>query len=86
MYQVGNESYASAGSPEEIRAGHGLILFQSSRLLNSLSIFSDAFDNGADAYPAKYRHYGVHTHSHVIDIISHIEPKIIKVNLRDVSI
>ena len=79
MYQTGNESYASF-DPNEERIGRGLILFEKSRLLDSLNKWSIAFDDGDYAFPGKFRHYGVYTLSHIIDIISHVEPTIERVN------
>lgn len=83
MYQTRNESYASY-DPNEIRIGKGLILFEKSRLLDSVSRLSNVFDDDNDAYPAKFRHYGIYTQNHVVDIISHIEPSIQKVKPEDI--
>jgi len=83
MYQMRNESYA-AFDPDEIRIGKGLLLFEKSRLLGCFNGFSDAYDDGNDVYPAKFKHYGVYTHNHVIDIISHVEPTIEKVNPKNI--
>ena len=83
MYQTGNESYASF-DPDEIQIGNGLILFEKSRFLDFLNRFSDTYDDGNDAYPAKFRHYGIYTYNHVVDIISHVEPTIEKVNPEDI--
>ena len=84
VYQTGNESYA-AFDPNEIRTGDGLVLFEKSRLLNSLNTFSNAFDDGDHAFPAKFRHYGVYTLNHVVDIISHVKPTIEKATTKDIA-
>lgn len=79
-YQMRNESYCSY-DPDENRVGHGLLLFSKSKFLDYLSKATDAFDDGKEAYPAKFKHYGVYTLNHIIDIISHREPIIEKINL-----
>ena len=81
MYQVRNESYCSF-DPDEQRIGKGLIKLEKSKLLEYLGKATDVFDDGTYAYPAKYKHYGVYTANHVIDIISHCEPRIEIITLR----
>ena len=84
MYQTGNESYASF-DPNEIRTGDGLVLFEKSRFLDSLNKYSNAFDNENGAFPDKFRHYGVYTLNHVVDIISHVKPTVEKVKSTDIA-
>lgn len=76
MYQVRNESY-SDWDPEEIRHGRYLILFGKSKLLSYLGEFTIAqrFDDGS-CYPGQWKHYGIYTQSHIIDVIAHEEPEI----------
>ena len=76
VYQTRNESYASYDA-EEIRSGTYLITFEKSKLLESLSTITDAFrsDDGT-CYPGDWKHYGIYTQNHVIDVISHCPPVI----------
>lgn len=78
IYQVRNESYCSY-DPSEIRVGKYLIIFEKSNLLDFLSISTNAhqFDDGY-FFPYQWRHYGVYTQNHVIDIVSHAEPQVYK--------
>ena len=74
VYQNRNESWATY-FPEEIRCGTFLITFEKSRLLDSLCEITDVIqsDNGT-WYPGMWKHYGVYTQNHVIDVISHCPP------------
>lgn len=76
LYQTRNESFTSY-DPEEVRHGNFLITFESSRLLDSIPLFSDAFcsDDGT-CYPGPWKHYGIYTQNHIIDVISHCPPSV----------
>lgn len=76
VYQTRNESFCSFDR-EEIRKGNHLILFEKSKLLDSLKRITDArqFKDGS-YYPGKWIHYGIYTQNHVIDVIAHKEPVI----------
>ena len=76
MYQTRNESYCS-WDDYEIRKGNFLILFERSRLLDQLQNITDCqvLDDGS-YYPAKWKHYGIVSQNHIIDIISQQEPVI----------
>ena len=52
-----------------------LITFEKSRLLDSLCEITDVIqsDNGT-WYPGMWKHYGVYTQNHVIDVVSHCPP------------
>lgn len=67
------------GTPiwSEIHIGKHLIVFEKSKLLNYLSILTDAqrCDNG-EFFPYQWQHYGVYTQKHIIDVVSHIEPQV----------
>lgn len=80
IYQVRNESYCSY-DPSEIRIGKYLIEFEKSKLLDYLSIstYAQQLDNG-EFFPYQWKHYGVYTQNHIIDIISHINPQIYMIN------
>jgi hypothetical protein len=81
-YQIRNESFCSY-NPEEKRVGNTLILFTQSTFLDYLTKSTDVVYTGEEnSYPpGKFKHYGVYTQDHVIDIISHCEPIITKINL-----
>lgn len=74
VYQNRNESWATY-FPEEIRCGTFLITFEKSRLLDSLCEITDVIrsDNGT-WYPGMWKHYGIYTQNHVIDVVSHCPP------------
>lgn len=78
LYQTRNDSFTSY-APDEVRSGKSLIIFESSRLLDSLPLFSDAFrlDNGS-WYPGPWKHYGIYTQNHVIDVVSHCPPIVMR--------
>lgn len=78
IYQVRNESFCSFDT-EEIRIGKYLIVFEASKLLDYLSVSTDAyqFDDGT-FYPGRWKHYGVYTQNHVIDIVSQVEPIVLR--------
>lgn len=78
IYQVRNESYCSFDK-DEIRHGKYLIIFEKSKLLDYLSISTDAQQlSDGTYYPDSWKHYGIYTQNHIIDVISHDEPKIYK--------
>lgn len=76
-YQVRNESFCSFDT-EEIRKGKFIITFEKSKLLEHLPKITDVqkFKDGS-YYPAEWKHYGIYTQNHVIDIISHCPPQIV---------
>ena len=78
IYQVRNESFCSY-DPEEIRSGKFLIVFEKSKLLDYLTVSTDAcrLDDGS-FYPAEWKHYGIYTQNHVIDVVSQCEPKVLR--------
>lgn len=75
IYQVRNESYSSYDETQ-VRVGSYLVQFQKSRFLDYLPIATDAcrLEDGS-CYPAPWKHYGICTQNHVVDIIAHGEPK-----------
>lgn len=79
LYQIRNESFCSF-DPDEIGVGKYLLRFERSKLLSSVSAFTDAqqLEDGS-FYPGKWAHYRINTQCHVIDIIAH-EPPIISVS------
>lgn len=77
MYQVRNESFCSRDS-YEICKGKYLLIFERSRLLDQLQMITDCqFDNGS-YYPGKWKHYGIYTQNHIIDVVSQYEPVVIE--------
>ncbi len=76
LYQIPNESFCSFDR-EEVRSGKYLIVFEKSKLLDSLEQMTDArqFEDGT-YYPGKWAHYGIYTQNHVIDVIAYREPVI----------
>ncbi|WP_143330605.1 hypothetical protein [Cloacibacillus sp. An23] len=78
IYQVRRESFCSY-DPEEIRSGKFLIVFEKSKLLDYLTVSTDAcrLDDGS-FYPAEWKHYGIYTQNHVIDVVSQCEPKVLR--------
>lgn len=76
IYQIRNESFCSY-DPEEIRHGKYLIIFKKSKLLSHLSIVTDAqqLEDGS-YYPGKWKHYGIYTQNHIIDVIAQDAPVI----------
>ena len=76
MYQVRNESYSS-WDDYEIRRGKFLICFERSRLLDHLKDITDCQQlQDGTYYPGAWRHYGVYTENHIIDVITCNEPVI----------
>lgn len=76
MYQVRNESFCSYDS-NEICSGKFLIVFEKSKLLDYLTVSTDACQLADGTfYPGSWKHYGVYTQSHIIDVVSLADPKI----------
>ena len=76
IYQIRNESFCSS-DPCEVRQGRYLILFEESGLLSLLPVITDAQQlSDGTYYPGKWKHYGVYTQRHIIDIVSHKAPQI----------
>lgn len=76
--QVRNESFCSY-DPGEIRSGKFLIVFEKSKLLDYLTLSTDVCRLADGSfYPAKWAHYGIYTQSRVIDVVSHREPKLLR--------
>lgn len=74
IYQIRNESFCSY-DPEEICYGKHLVIFEKSKLLSHLSVATDARQlDGGSFYPGEWKHYGIYTQDHIIDIISHCPP------------
>lgn len=77
IYQVRNESY---GSFDESAEGTGtyLIRFEKSSFLDYLSVATDAcrLEDGS-FYPAPWKHYGICTQNHIVDVIAQEEPKVL---------
>lgn len=78
MYQVRNESFCSYDS-EEICSGKFMIVFEKSKLLDYLMVSTDAcqLDDGT-FYPGEWKHYGIYTQSHIIDVIALDEPRVVR--------
>ncbi|MBW3095493.1 hypothetical protein KIH75_09170 [Bifidobacterium sp. 64T4] len=76
IYQVRNESYCVYDSSES-RTGKYLAVFEKSALLDDLSVSTSAqrWDDGT-CFPYRWKHYGVYTQNHVIDIVSHDNPQV----------
>lgn len=76
IYQIRNESFCSY-DPEEMSYGKHLMIFEKSKLLSYLSAVTDAqqFDGGS-FYPGEWKHYGIYTQDHIIDVISHCPPDV----------
>ena len=74
IYQVRNESYCSYDE-SEIRKGRRLIIFEKSKLLG---YFGSVTDCGL--YPDEWKHYGVYTEDHIIDVITCEKPIIKRVS------
>ena len=76
IYQVRNESFCSF-DPDEFRVGKFLIVFEKSKLLEDLTSVTDVckFEDGT-YYPGKWKHYGIYTQNHIIDVVSHIPPAV----------
>lgn len=74
VYQIRNESFCSY-DPEEICCGKHLKIFEKSKLLSHLSVVADAGQlDGGSFYPGEWKHYGIYTQDHIIDVVSHCSP------------
>lgn len=76
IYQVRNESYSSFDDSEK-QTGTYLLQFEKSRFLNYLSIstYAQQLKDGS-FYPAPWKHYGIYTQNHIVDVIAQEEPKV----------
>ncbi|MBQ8934911.1 MAG: hypothetical protein IJ049_00695 [Oscillospiraceae bacterium] len=80
LHQTRNESYTS-WDDYEVSKGKYFLLFEKSRLLDSVSQLVDV--GIVDAYyPNGYKHYGIYCQNHVIDIIATREPMIEKLRMQ----
>ena len=80
-YLMRNESYCSL-DPYEVREGTHFMIYTKSRLLDSLPILTDCQTlSDGTLYPYPWKHYGIITNNHVIDVISGDEPMITKINI-----
>ena len=77
LYQVRNESYCSYDEREE-RTGKYLVQYQKSHLLDYLLIATDAcrLEDGS-CYPGAWKHYGICTQNHIVDVIAQAEPDVL---------
>ena len=81
LYQTRNESYCSY-DPQEVRRGRYFLIFEHSRLLDTLPLLTDCqMTQSGDAYPGRWTHYGIYCQNHIIDIISHTAPVIRNIGL-----
>ncbi len=76
IYQVRNESYVSYDDTEK-RLGNYLVQFENSHFLDYVFTAIDAcrLKNGS-FYPAPWKHYGICTQNHIVDVIAYGEPKV----------
>lgn len=77
IYQIRNESYGSYDGSAKC-TGTYLMQFETSRFLNYLPVATDAcqLEDGS-FYPAPWKHYGICTQNHSVDVISQEEPKVL---------
>ena len=81
LYQVRNESFCSKDD-YDIQQGKFFIVFDKSRLLDMLHTITDCqIAVNGDSYPGNWKHYGIYCQNHIIDIISHNEPVIKKLDI-----
>lgn len=73
LYQVRDESW-SAWDPRGVWEGKYLRIFSESGLLQRIETETTVCRDGDSYLPGKWRHYGIYTQNHVVDVISHIEP------------
>lgn len=82
LHQTRNESYCSIDE-YEIQKGKYFIIFEKSRLLDTLPAITDCQTcSDGSVYPGRWSHYGIYCQDHIIDIISHNEPTIRKLTAR----
>lgn len=81
-YQVRNESFCS-WDDYEVRHGKYFIVFERSRYLEQLQNITNCcqFEDGS-YYPGEWKHFGIYAQNHVIDVISHGNPEIKRINGR----
>lgn len=78
IYQVRNESFCSF-DPEEVWSGRYLVVFEQSKFLDALPVFTDAQElEDGTCYPGPWKHYGIYTQNQVIDVIAQVEPTILE--------
>jgi len=73
IYAVSNESFAAAEA-SAIYSGRCLRVYTKSRFLD----YRNAATIASPEYPAPMQHIGLLTESHVIDVISTIDPQILR--------
>ncbi len=73
LYQVRNESW-SAYNEREVWSGNYLRIFSKSNLLDRVEDDTIACHDGNSYFPGEWRHYGIYTQNHIVDVISHEEP------------
>lgn len=76
LYQVRNESFCLPDRAE-VRHGRYLAVCEKSRLLDMLPAVADVHRNEDGSwYPGPWTHYLILTQNQIIDVISHVEPRI----------
>lgn len=76
LYQIRNESFCSLDNYEE-KIGTHFVIYTKSRLLDYLNQVTDCQVLPCGTYyPGKWKHYGIITNNHILDIISDSEPVI----------
>ncbi len=79
LHLTRNESYTSFDS-REIRKGRYFIIYDESKLLDTLPLITDCqICSDGSAYPGEWKHYGILCQNHIIDIISHNEPTVMRI-------
>lgn len=73
LHQTRNESFCT-WDKYEIREGNTFLIFEKSRLLDSLVYMVDI--PIVNSRKKEYKHYGIYCLDHIIDIIAFNEPKI----------
>ncbi|MBE6753918.1 MAG: hypothetical protein E7559_06165 [Ruminococcaceae bacterium] len=79
LYLTRNESYTSIDA-REIRKGRYFTVFEKSTLLDILPQITDCqICADGSAYPGEWKHYGIITQYHIVDVVSCNEPVIRKI-------
>ena len=74
LYEVRSDSYA-AWDGAEIRHGRWLCTLEKSALLEDVEKTTNAFRlSDGTFYPGPWRHYGIYTQNHAVDVIAHVPP------------
>ena len=74
LYEVRSDSYA-AWDGAEIRHGRWLCTLEKSALLDDVEKTTNAFRfSDGTFYPGPWRHYGIYTQNHAVDVIAHVPP------------